>query len=146
MEPIYLHHVEETAKASEAGGQFAAMEAQGIPVPQIRYLFAYKPRTTEHLALHGGGDARPLSAFTRLEGAGCGFHLQPQSVPILNRQDIRVNEDGCVHAALHEKGSGWKRTTTSWSLFCSCEIGLWAGKVWQLRAISDCRETEWLVS
>ena len=50
MEPIYLHHVEETAKASEAGGQFAAMEAQGIPVPQIRYLFAYKPRTTEHLA------------------------------------------------------------------------------------------------
>ena len=50
MEPIYLHHVEETAKASEAGGQFAAMEAQGIPVPRIRYLFAYKPRTTEHLA------------------------------------------------------------------------------------------------
>ncbi len=31
MEPIYPHHVEETAKASEAGGQFAAMEAQGIP-------------------------------------------------------------------------------------------------------------------
>jgi len=29
-------------------------------------------------------------------------------VPILNRQDIRVNEDGCVHAALHEKGSAGK--------------------------------------
>lgn len=50
MEPIYLRQVEEAAKAGPAGEQFAAMEAQGIPVPQILYLFAYKPRLTEHLS------------------------------------------------------------------------------------------------
>lgn len=50
MDPIYLKEVEQTAKASAAGAQFAAMEAQGIPVPQILYLFAYKPRVTEHLS------------------------------------------------------------------------------------------------
>jgi alkylhydroperoxidase family enzyme len=50
MEPIFLKQVEEAAKASPAGPQFAAMEAQGIPVPQILYLFAYKPRVTEHLS------------------------------------------------------------------------------------------------
>ncbi len=50
MGPIYLKEVEQTAKASLAGAQFTAMEAQGIPVPQILYLFAYKPRMTEHLS------------------------------------------------------------------------------------------------
>jgi alkylhydroperoxidase family enzyme len=50
MEPIYLKQVEEAAKAGPAGAQFAAMEAQGIPVPQILYLFGYKPRMTEHLS------------------------------------------------------------------------------------------------
>ena len=50
MERIYLKQVEETAKAGPAGAQFSAMEAQGIPVPQILYLFAYKPRRTEHLS------------------------------------------------------------------------------------------------
>ncbi len=50
MEPIYLKQVEEAAKASPAGAQFAAMEAQGIPVPQILYLFAYKHRMTEYLS------------------------------------------------------------------------------------------------
>ncbi len=50
MKPIYLDDVENAAKAGPAGAQFAAMEAQGIPVPQILYLFAYKPRITEHLS------------------------------------------------------------------------------------------------
>ena len=50
MDPIYLNEVEYAAKASPAGEQFAAMESQGIPVPQILYLFAYKPRMTEHLS------------------------------------------------------------------------------------------------
>jgi hypothetical protein len=50
MAPIYLKEVEQAAKAGPAGAQFAAMEAQGIPVPQILYLFAYKPRITEHLS------------------------------------------------------------------------------------------------
>ena len=50
MEPIYLRQVEEGAKSGPAGERFAAMESQGIPVPQILYLFAYKPRMTDHLA------------------------------------------------------------------------------------------------
>ena len=50
MDPIYLKDVEQTAKAGPAGAQFAAMESQGIPVPQILYLFAYKPHMTEHLS------------------------------------------------------------------------------------------------
>ena len=50
MEPVFLKEVEQIAKSSQSGAQFAAMEAQGIPVPQILYLFAYKPRMTEHLS------------------------------------------------------------------------------------------------
>jgi alkylhydroperoxidase family enzyme len=50
MKPIYLDEVESAAKSGPGGAQFVAMEAQGIPVPQILYLFAYKPRMTEHLS------------------------------------------------------------------------------------------------
>ncbi|HKS96618.1 MAG TPA: peroxidase [Terriglobia bacterium] len=50
MKPIFLRQVEESAKAGPDGAQFAAMEGQGIPVPQILYLFAYKPAMTEHLS------------------------------------------------------------------------------------------------
>lgn len=50
MKPIYLAEVERTAKAGPASERFAAMESQGIPVPQILYLFAYKPRMTDHLS------------------------------------------------------------------------------------------------
>jgi alkylhydroperoxidase family enzyme len=50
MGPVYLKEVEQVAKAGPVGAQFAAMEAQGIPVPQILYLFAYKPEMTEHLS------------------------------------------------------------------------------------------------
>lgn len=50
MDPIFLDEVERVAKTGPAGEQFAAMEDQGIPVPQILYLFAYKPRMTEHLS------------------------------------------------------------------------------------------------
>jgi alkylhydroperoxidase family enzyme len=50
MEPMFLRDIERKAKATSAGEQMAAMEAQGIPVPQIRYLFTYKPELTDHLA------------------------------------------------------------------------------------------------
>lgn len=50
MKPIYVSEVEKAAKAGPAGEQFAAMEAQGIPLPQILYLFAYKPAMTDHLS------------------------------------------------------------------------------------------------
>ncbi len=50
MEPIFLRDVERDAKAGPAGREFAGMEAQGIPVPQILYLFAFKPGATDHLS------------------------------------------------------------------------------------------------
>jgi alkylhydroperoxidase family enzyme len=50
VESIFLKDVEESARCDPAGSEFAAMEAQGIPVPQILYLFAFKPGATEHLS------------------------------------------------------------------------------------------------
>jgi alkylhydroperoxidase family enzyme len=50
MESIFLKNVEHIAKSGPAGQEFAAMEGQGIPVPQILYLFAFKPGATEHLS------------------------------------------------------------------------------------------------
>ena len=50
MEPIFLTGVEQAARSGPAGLEFAAMEAQGIPIPQILYLFAFKPGVTEHLS------------------------------------------------------------------------------------------------
>lgn len=53
MDAMFLKHVEQSAKSGLAGPEFAAMEAQGVPIPQILYLFAFKPAATE-----------PLSRFT----------------------------------------------------------------------------------
>jgi alkylhydroperoxidase family enzyme len=50
MDPIYLKEVEQVAKSSPEAERFASMEAKGIPVPQILYLFAYKPQMTRHLS------------------------------------------------------------------------------------------------
>ena len=50
MDSIHLSDVERKAKAGPEAARFAAMEAQGIPVPQILYLFAFRPRATEHLS------------------------------------------------------------------------------------------------
>jgi alkylhydroperoxidase family enzyme len=50
MDPMYLHDVEH----HEGSGMYAALirqaRAAGMPVPQIRYLFAFKPEATNHLA------------------------------------------------------------------------------------------------
>lgn len=50
MEPIFLQDVERASRAGSAAPRLAAMEEQGIPVPQILLLFAFKPNMTEHLA------------------------------------------------------------------------------------------------
>ncbi len=68
MEPIYLQEVQQATKAGPAGKRFDAMEAQGVPVPQIWYLFAYKPEMTEHLSRFTQGVMRgpsPLSPGQR---------------------------------------------------------------------------------
>lgn len=68
MEPIFLRDIERIAKATPAGVQMAAMESQGILVPQIRYLFAFKPELTDPLAQFTQGLMRgpsPLSPGMR---------------------------------------------------------------------------------
>ena len=45
-----MKEVEAAAKEGPAGAAFAAMEQAGIPVPQILYLFAFKPQMTDHLS------------------------------------------------------------------------------------------------
>ena len=50
MDPIFLKDVERTAKRGPAGEMFAGLESQSIPVPQILYLFAFKPQMTDHLS------------------------------------------------------------------------------------------------
>ena len=47
---MLLTNVEAAAKSGERQAQFAEMDKAGIPIPQILYLFAYKPRATDHLA------------------------------------------------------------------------------------------------
>lgn len=50
MDPIFLKDVERRAKSGPGSEGFAELESQGIPIPQILYLFAFKPRMTEHLS------------------------------------------------------------------------------------------------
>ena len=50
MDPMFLKSVEEAAAHSCFAERFAEMEAQGIPIPQILHLFAFKPQMTEHLS------------------------------------------------------------------------------------------------
>jgi alkylhydroperoxidase family enzyme len=50
MNPIFLKDVERTAKSGPAGERIAELESQGLPIPQILYLFAFKPRMTDHLS------------------------------------------------------------------------------------------------
>jgi alkylhydroperoxidase family enzyme len=50
MKPMYLPEVENHPPAGKYAPMFAAMRAAGAPIPQIQFLFAYKPERTEHLS------------------------------------------------------------------------------------------------
>ncbi len=68
MEPMYLPDVENHPAAGPYGERIAAARAQGMPVPQIWHLFAFKPAMTEALALFTQEAMRgpsPLSAGLR---------------------------------------------------------------------------------
>jgi alkylhydroperoxidase family enzyme len=68
MDPMYLPDVEHAARDGAFAERIAAMQAQGLPVPQIWHLFAFKPDVTKHLAAFTQGVMRgpsPLSAGLR---------------------------------------------------------------------------------
>ena len=50
MDPMYLPDVENHAATGPYGERIAAARAQGMPIPQIWHLFAFKPGMTDHLA------------------------------------------------------------------------------------------------
>ena len=50
MKPMYLQEVETFPAAGARGEMFARLRAEGLPIPQIQHLFAFKPERTDHLA------------------------------------------------------------------------------------------------
>lgn len=68
MEPMFLPEVEQHDDPGTRGTVIRDMKTQGIPVPQILHLFAFKPDRTGHLARFIHGVMRgpgPLSAGQR---------------------------------------------------------------------------------
>lgn len=50
LRPMFLPQVQHCHPQSAWGAAAAAMDAAGLPVPQILHLFNYKPSATMHLA------------------------------------------------------------------------------------------------
>ncbi|MEK6408065.1 MAG: peroxidase [Acidobacteriota bacterium] len=50
MEPMYLSDVEAFDAPGEMGSNIRQMKAEGMPVPQILHLFAFKSENTAHLS------------------------------------------------------------------------------------------------
>ncbi len=50
MEPLFLKSVEAVPAENPFAERFAEWKANGIPIAQILYLFAFKPAMTEHLS------------------------------------------------------------------------------------------------
>jgi hypothetical protein len=50
MKPMYLPDVENHQVREPFATGFRQMRDAGVPIPQIRYLFAFKPERTDHLA------------------------------------------------------------------------------------------------
>lgn len=68
MEPMYLKDVEAYDSPSPRGDRIRQMRQDGLPVPQIQHLFAFKPGATDHLAAFTHAVMRgpsPLSAGQR---------------------------------------------------------------------------------
>jgi alkylhydroperoxidase family enzyme len=50
VNPMYLSEVENFNAGEPFATAFRQMRAAGVPIPQIRHLFAFKPERTDHLA------------------------------------------------------------------------------------------------
>jgi len=50
MHPMFLPDVESFPAAGQRGEMMGRLRSQGLPIPQIQYLFAFKPDRTDHLA------------------------------------------------------------------------------------------------
>ena len=50
MKPMFLESLDRVIPAGNYAKTIEALQASGRPVPQIMFLFAYKPDRTDHLA------------------------------------------------------------------------------------------------
>ena len=50
MEPMYLAEIEANPASGTIGQMMDKMRAEGLPIPQIWHLFAFKPERSRHLA------------------------------------------------------------------------------------------------
>jgi hypothetical protein len=64
MEPMYLRDVENHEGSGMYGELIRQAKASGMPVPQIRYLLAYKPQWTDHLSRFTQGVLRGPSQLS----------------------------------------------------------------------------------
>jgi hypothetical protein len=68
MEPMFLKDVEACDGSGERGEAIQRMKDANVPVPQIQYLFAFKPERTDYLSCFTQGVMRgpsPLTAAQR---------------------------------------------------------------------------------
>jgi alkylhydroperoxidase family enzyme len=68
MHPMFLPDVEAHPATGARGDMMARLRSQGLPIPQIQHLFAFKPDRTDHLARFTQGVMRgpsPLSPGQR---------------------------------------------------------------------------------
>lgn len=83
MDPLFLPAVERHEDPGPRGEAIRGMRAEGLPVPGILHLFAFKPERTRHLArftqeaLRGpsplsAGQRELIAAFTS-DRNGCPF-------------------------------------------------------------------------
>lgn len=64
MHPMYLPDVETADPRGSYAEPIKAMQAAGVPVPQIMHLFAFKPERTDFLAQFTQGVMRGPSPLT----------------------------------------------------------------------------------
>ena len=64
MKPMYLREVEACDDGSERGEAIRQMKVANVPVPQIQYLFAFKPERTDHLSCFTQAVMRGSSPLT----------------------------------------------------------------------------------
>ena len=81
MDPMYLPDVEQRRRDGPFAERIAAMQPQGLPVPQIWHLFAFKPDVTGHLARSPRDHARPVAAVRRVPRTDRRVHVPRNDCP-----------------------------------------------------------------
>lgn len=58
QDPLFLPSLDSRPLPGERGEKLRAIQAEGRPIPQIYYLFGFKPELTKHLAAFTEGVMR----------------------------------------------------------------------------------------